>query len=112
MKCFREEIEEQLDNNEKYRGKLFKRGFLITDYQGLRTDEYPFYGLWSRHQFGTASVYVQQEERVFVLSNYEYSIALIGHAWDPYKDCIDENESLQLFVSKAHLLTINVDSLI
>ena len=27
-------------------------------------------------------------------------------------DCIDENESLQLFVSKAHLLTINVDSLI
>ncbi len=26
-------------------------------------------------------------------------------------DCIDENESLQLFVSKAHLLTINIDYL-
>ena len=27
-------------------------------------------------------------------------------------DCIDENENLQLFVSKAHLLTINIDYLI
>ena len=26
-------------------------------------------------------------------------------------DCIDENENLQLFVSKAHLLTINIDYL-
>ena len=99
MNCFKEEIKERLDNNEKYRNRLFKRAFLITDHQGLKMDEYPFYGLWSRRQFGAFSAFIQQEEKIYIHCNNGYSIALIGHAWDPYSDCIDESVILSELLS-------------
>lgn len=95
MKCYKKEIKERLDQDAKYRGSLFKRGFLITDHQGLNTDEYPFYGLWSKHQVGTVAAYVQQEENIYAFCADGYSIAFIGHAWDPYKECIDESEIIK-----------------
>lgn len=95
MKCYREAIKEQLDINVKHRKSLFKKGFLITDYKELRLNEYPFYGLWEGHSFGTVSIFVQQDEKAYVYGDGDYSIALIGHAWDPYTDCIDENSIIK-----------------
>lgn len=115
MNCYREEIKAHLDRNERHRNSLFKRGFLITDHQGLRMDEYPFYGLWSKHRFGTFSIYIQQEENVHIFCDGEYSIALIGHAWDPYNDCIDENviikDLLRLYAANEDSFLDKVDSL-
>ena len=52
---------------------------------------------------------IQKQDKT---SQYINDVNNILHMLEKLYDCIDENENLQLFVSKANLLTINIDYLI
>lgn len=91
LSMLKEEIKSTLDQNPRYREMLFRRGYLLTD---ATVDEnvYPFYGIWKHSIIGRYSLYVQEKQTYFIRSEDEVSVAIIGHAYNPFDMQWDENE--------------------
>lgn len=91
VKNLKNEIKAELDANERYRDMLFRRGYLLTDAE-VKTDVYPFYGLWRKETLGPYSLYVQQSQTSYVRHSGDLHIAIVGHAYNPFDMTYDENE--------------------
>ena len=94
------EIKSILDSQPQYRELLFRRGYLLTDGH-FDMDAYPFYGLWRASSLGKYSLFVQQEQTFYLQSLDGISVAIIGHAYNPFDRTYDENR-LCLDLLKAY----------
>ena len=90
----KDEIKAELDKNEKYREMLFRRGYLLTD-ATIDDRVYPFYGLWKKTELGQYQLYVHEKQTFYIYSDGDVSIALIGHAYNPFNMRWDENEIIR-----------------
>ena len=84
------EIKNELDRRPQYREMLFRRGYLLTD-ASINDDVYPFYGMWKKTLIGSYSLYVQEKQTCFICEQGQQSIALVGHAYNPFTMEWDEN---------------------
>ncbi len=92
MKQFKEEIRTALDADSKNREFLFRRGYLLTSRAFNDLDQYPFYDLWECVPLDRYSLYVQQKQTFYVARRSSLSIALIGHAYNPFDGKWMEND--------------------
>ena len=84
-------MKELLEANPQYREKLYIRGFILTDKEA-ETDVYPFYGKWNSFDFADRSLLVHPLQRAYVCGTENVTVALVGHAYDPFTMQSDENE--------------------
>lgn len=71
-----------LDSFPQYRGKLYIRGFLLTD---DRIDEagYPFYGVWKHYDIMGRTLLVHPLQHCFLCEDEDVAAVLVGHAYNP-----------------------------
>lgn len=93
------EIQSILDTNEKYRDRLFCRGFLVTTTRVSDLDGYPFYGNWNEYSIKTKNtdiyIYIQ---KYTTLTQYEKDsrvFFIIGHAYNPFSMQYKETDILE-----------------
>lgn len=91
IKILRDELKEILDAQPQYCEMLFRRGYLLTD-GSFSTEGYPFYGIWNKLKLGPYSLFVQQEQTYYSQGDDRLSIAIIGHAYNPFDMTYDENQ--------------------
>ena len=87
------ELKRILDAHPELRQKLYARGFLLSDDQ-IEADKYPFYGLWKETLFGRYHLLTSEGTNCFVFSTEITSMALVGHAYDPFTMVFQETEIL------------------
>ena len=85
MKSYRNEIKLMLDAEERNRELLFRRGYLLTSKQLSHPAEFPFYGLWTEEAIGKYFLYVQKKQTYYTAQAGQVHIALIGHAFNPFR---------------------------
>lgn len=116
MQNYKNEIKTFLDKTDKYRDCLFKRGYLITDKEINNIDEFPFYGNWSKTQIDNYNLYIQNDQNLHFVSKDELTVAIIGHAYNPFtmnyeedklcSECIEAyNKSKENFFDKVSEFT-------
>ena len=106
VKNLRSEIEEVLNLQPQYREMLFRRGYLLSD-GNFDLRQYPFYGIWTKTTFGGYSLLVHQEQTSYVQNQDNFSVAIIGHAYNPFDMKTDENElCLDLLDAYQHGLPV------
>lgn len=88
------EIKQLMDENPCLREKLFARGFLFTTAPAL-AHEYPFYGLWNKTEICSATLLVSPQQSWYIHRSGEYTMILVGHAYDPFAMEADENKILE-----------------
>lgn len=95
MNDYKAEIKQRLDEEEKYRQRLYSRAYLFTDAELNCLDAYPFYGLWNVCQVGKYKLITHPDVKSFCVEVNGTIITLVGHAIDPYAGEIDENKILE-----------------
>lgn len=98
-----DEMKLLLEQYPQYKDKLYCRGFLISD-ECQKMGEYPFYNNWnvSTLTFSkekTIYFYTHNLTNIFTLSRNDYSLFLIGHAYNPYTGDYKENKILEYLMS-------------
>ena len=93
------EVKSFLDSNEQYRELLFKRGYLFTDSTIDNITQYPFYGLWSCVKVQKYNLYLQQDQTCYVKEADGVTVAIVGHAYNPFKMQYDENVLCEELIS-------------
>lgn len=83
------EMQSLLETNPKYQRLLFRRGYLITNDQSLTLQGYPFLGHWRTTNLGAVdgrvvSLHHHEDQTVHVSEDAVTTIALIGHAYNPF----------------------------
>lgn len=91
----KDEIKVELDCNSQYREMLFRRGYLFTSRRMEKQDEYPFYGIWRESKIGKYYLYVQEKQTVYIQSNNNVSVTIIGHAYNPFDMKYEEDDLCQ-----------------
>ncbi len=91
----------ELNNRPDLQKHLFEKGYLITDAELENTDDYPFYGNWNKTIIRGFNFWIYNGVKLFVKTNEDYSLFLIGHCYDPYMMIHDENEIMTL-LEKAY----------
>lgn len=94
-KYYENEIRHVLDKDPYYRDFLFPRVYLITDCQLTSLNDYPFYGLWRMYKMGKYAIYAQRKTRFYAMEIDGLSIALIGHAFDPFSGELSETKIIE-----------------
>ena len=95
------EIKEILNNHPQHRKELFTRGYLISTNENLEKNTYPFYDNWTTLKFGelkdgkAVNIYCHNRETCFTLKLGNISIALIGHAYNPFNMLYNEKDILE-----------------
>ncbi|MBQ3384035.1 MAG: hypothetical protein IJG59_02325 [Erysipelotrichaceae bacterium] len=94
-------LDKELNNRPDLQKHLFEKGYLITDAELDNTDDYPFYGNWNKTTIRGYDFWIYNGVKLFIKTNEEYSLFLIGHCYDPYRMIHDEDEVLSL-LEKAY----------
>ncbi|MDP5274740.1 asparagine synthase-related protein [Chengkuizengella axinellae] len=111
-----------LEEYPKYKEMLFCRGYIITTKELGYNSGYPFYGKWDKFEFCNETnkvnlnIYLHNWQQCYSHKEDDISIALIGHAYNPFdmkyqeseiiKDCIDSyKKSRNAFFEKVSELT-------
>lgn len=76
------------------RDKLFARGFLFTN-ETVDSEAYPFYDLWKKVNICGATLLVSHQQSLYIHRSGEYTMILVGHAYDPFSMEADENRLLE-----------------
>lgn len=92
-------VKEILNRCPELKSKLFARGFYFTN-DDVKRNEYPFYGLWRETRFGPYTLMVSPDQSNYVASDDEYTIVLVGHAYNPYSMECDESKILGNFLER------------
>lgn len=92
------DIQKTLENKSFLKEKLFCRGFLITNDSNIDADAYPFYGLWKKTCFQQNALQIYTHTKL----TYYFRelpggtvIGLLGHAYNPFRSCLEEQEILR-----------------
>ena len=64
MEIYKDYLKSKLDENEKYREMLFRRGYLFTDKEIVDLSVYPFYDIWNHSNVGKYHLYVQENKHI------------------------------------------------
>lgn len=99
MENYKNFLKTELDNNEKYRELLFRRGYLFSDKEIEDTVSYPFYNIWEHTEIGKYHLYVQEKQTFYIQTKDNISSIIIGHAYNPFDMKYDENELCQDLIS-------------
>ena len=83
-------IKRELDANEQYRDRLYCRDYIFTDASHISFEQYPFYGKWKIKKIGRYTLATHPLTHVFVCHGNDYTLALVGHAFDPITGEVDE----------------------
>ena len=117
-----DEIRRILEQYPQYREALFCRGYLITSRTLDNVNTYPFYNQWYKTFCGKLnngtkiSIHCHRWQTIYTYEENEISIALIGHAYNPFdmryqeieiiKNCLDAyKQSKEAFFEKISELT-------
>lgn len=92
MVNYKDVIKNRLDNEEKYREMLFRRGYLFTSKKIDNINEYPFYGIWNESIINDYYLYVQKKQTFYIQSKNNIQVIIVGHAYNPFNMMCDENE--------------------
>ena len=84
------DIQQILQKDPALKEKLYAWGFLFTN-ADVSADDYPFYGTWQHKRIDSFNLLVASQQKYFVFNNF----ILIGHAYNPFSMCFDENEILE-----------------
>ena len=94
----RSDVIEVLNRNDYLKHKIFCRGFCITNNSKINTEIHPFYGVWKKIDLCDSKVFLHIHPKTTaywkVISSEEV-IGLIGHAYNPFNGCCDEQEILR-----------------
>lgn len=92
---FQQELRAKLDSERQYRDVLFKRGYLISNGEVGDLEKYPFYGNWQATKIKNWNCYTHKDQSLYTVSDEEMTVALIGHAYNPFTKQYDENELIR-----------------
>lgn len=84
------EIQNILRRNPSLKDKLYSWGFLFTN-ADINIDGYPFYGNWVKESLGKFKLIVYPRQTFYKSVQQENFYLLIGHAYNPYSMCNDED---------------------
>lgn len=87
-------LKQYLDNNEKYRNKLYNFGFLLTDSNDIETGLYPFYDNWQYFAFYNWNLLVNKNQSVCFVETDGVFYVIVGHCVNPFDMKIDERDIL------------------
>lgn len=102
----RYDVTEVLNRNSYLKNKIFCRGFCITNNPQMDSTMYPFYGSWKNTALCNNSVivYTHPEINVYHKEMADGSVlGIIGHAYNPFNGCFDENIILDYLIEAADL---------
>lgn len=91
---YKNEIKKRLDNEDKYRERLFCRSYLFTDARIDCLNSYPFYGMWNVLIVGKYRLLSHPLVASYHYHTGDLHLILVGHAYDPFSSEIDENKIL------------------
>lgn len=95
------ELKRQLDSNPELQYLLFDKGFLITDFEIVDLTDYPFYGNWKKEQVGCFYFLIHKRASYYIKSTEDFSLVLIGHAYNPFSSVYSEDEILNEISQKV-----------
>lgn len=78
-----ESMRQLLKQNPEYRGKLYIRGFVLTD-GDINENDYPFQGEWIKRSFARGTLLVHPQQHSYVCEYESITMALVGHAYNPF----------------------------
>lgn len=93
---YENEIRQRLDSDCEYREFLFPRDYVVSNVQldSQSMESFPLYNNWKQYDIGVYHIYIQQKTHCYTVScNGKYA-ALIGHAFDPFTNIINEIDIL------------------
>ncbi len=79
-----------VEKNNYLKSKLFCRGFLFTN-QKINPAEYPFYNEWTSVDIGSYKLIYHSLTKAYVKSCNDVSVVIIGNAFNPFTNEIDED---------------------
>lgn len=85
------EIKTILDENTAWQELLFPKGFVLTDDFDINTSEYPFYDMWKVLDISGYRLIHHPNQKIYSITIENKSIALIGHAYNPVLNEIEED---------------------
>lgn len=88
------DIQNILQRNPSLKDKLYSWGFLFTD-SAIDESDYPFYGNWITEELGQYKLIVYPNQTFYKCVQHDIFYLLIGHAYNPYSMCSDENAILK-----------------
>lgn len=91
------EMKQLLEQYPQFREKLYCRGFLLTNQDGVDLSGYPFYGNWKADNL-TADfmLYIHKDATAYIHTAGVRQFFLVGHAYDPFRMLTDEREILKV----------------
>ncbi|MBE6734192.1 MAG: hypothetical protein E7563_02460 [Ruminococcaceae bacterium] len=95
-------LKDILDKKPHIQKHLFEKGYLITDTEIENTDEYPFYGNWTKTPVGSFYFWIYKGVNLFTCPSECGTVFLIGHAYNPYTMDYDENVILKKIAEAYH----------
>lgn len=87
------QIQGILQKSPSLKDKLYAWGFMFTD-ADIDESDYPFYGSWQSIHLKCYHLLVASQQKCFVKENKGDYYILVGHAYNPFTLCADENELL------------------
>lgn len=115
MNNYSTEIKNQLDKDEKYRDRLFCRAYMLTDDISINLDIFPFYSQWNVTCCGKYKLLTHPLLQSFHYSEKNTHIILVGHAYNPFENLIDENTIikglLNAYSADYYMFLDNLDEL-
>ena len=98
MMVNKEIIKQILDGKDYLKDKLFNRGFVYSN-NAFDSDAYPFYGMWQKEEIVNDKtvagvLYVSPNQNYYVKNCADYTLVLIGHAYNPFSGEYLESEIL------------------
>ena len=95
------DIKEILNRTPELKTKIFARGFLLTD-ADIDENSYPFYGLWNNNPVQDFTLMVSPEQTCYVEMLDGETLAMVGHAYNPYTMESDEKSILKNLLRKQN----------
>lgn len=89
-----------LTEHPQYQHLLFRRGYLVTSAGDVDLEAYPFFGNWLTVRLGTAdgstvAIHHHRDRAVHSITADDASLALIGHAYNPFTMQAHESQILE-----------------
>lgn len=86
--------------------KLFRRGFLLTTKE-IELEDYFYLNEWNKEKIFNYYFYIHNEQEFFHIFDNNEFIFLIGHAFNPFSDEIDEKKIIKkIFENKEDVIEL------
>lgn len=94
------DFKSKLDVHKNLQRFLYIRGYLLTNYQSIDINKYPFYGNWNKIKIKNLYGYIHKDQQYHIVNGHNFSILMIGHAYNPFDMNYSENVILNTLIEK------------